>query len=129
MNKKMENLLNIVNSDILMAMVNEVNSWDGSLDYLEYIDMGLLDDYLGEYTPTEIANRIHYGIFNPSDPYFRFNAYDNLKSYTDWEVEEDLQLYKEEIVERFMELYEDGHVETTYQEIYDILDEEEEEEA
>lgn len=125
---KIEKLVSIVNSDMLMAMVQEVNSWDSSLDYLDFIDMGLLDDYLGEYTPTEIANKIHYGDFNPYHEYFRFDAYGNLESFQDWNVEEDLNWYKTDIVERFVELYEDGHVDSYYQEVTDILDEEEEEE-
>lgn len=124
---KLNKVLGIVNSDMLMEMVNEVNSWDSSLDYLEYIDMDLFDDCLGALSPMEIANKIHYGDFNPYHEYFRFDAYGNLESFQDWMVEEDLNNFKEEIVERFIELYEDGHVESSYQEIYDILDEEVEE--
>lgn len=128
MNKKMESLLNIVNSDMLMDMVNEVNSWDGSLEHLNYIDMDMLEDYLLEVPAVDIINKVYYGDFNPNDPYFQFNAYANLVSYSEYEVEQELIDYRYEITERFMELYEDGHVETTYQEIYDILDDDIEEE-
>ena len=125
---KLNKVLEIVDSDILMELVQEVNSWDGSLDYLECIDMELLDDYLIGLTPTEIANKIHYGDFNPNNDYFRFNGYANLVSLSQLEYEEELDSFEEEIVERFIELYEDGHIETTYQEILDILDDDIEEE-
>ena len=125
---KLNKVLEIVDSDILMELVQEVNSWDGSLDYLECIDMELLDDYLIGLTPTEIANKIHYGDFNPNNDYFRFNGYANLVSLSQLEYEEELDSFEEEIVERFIELYEDGHVETTYQEILDILNDDIEEE-
>lgn len=128
MNNKVERLLNVVDTDILMDMVNDVNSYDNSLEYLNYLDMDFLDDYLVGLTPTEILNKMFYGIFNPNHPYFRFNGYENLKSYTEWEVEEDLNLYKEDIAERFIYLYENNHIDCYHQEICDILDEEDEEE-
>lgn len=127
MMNKLNKVLEIVNSDMLMELVQEVNSWDNSLEHLSYIDMELLDDYLIGLTPTEIANRIHYGDFNPNDDYFNFNGYANLVSWSQWEYEAELTTYKYEIVDRFIELYEDGHVETTYQEILDILDDDIEE--
>ena len=122
--EKLNKLLDIVDSDMLMDMTREVNFWDGSLSQFNYISMEDFDEYMGHLSPTEIACEIQYGDFNINEEYFQFNAYDNLVSYTDWEVEEDLEDNKEDIVSRFIELYEDGHVETTYQEIYDILDEE-----
>lgn len=126
MNKKIENLLNMVNGEILMDMVDEVNSWDDSLDYLEYIDMDLFDDYL-EVTPTVLANMIHYGDFDPNDRYFKFNGYGNLESYSIWEVKKELEDCKEEIIERFIELYEENHVNIYFEEVKAILDSEEEE--
>ena len=123
---KLNKVLEIVNSDMLMELVQEVNSWDSSLDWLEYIDMDLFDDYVSNLSPTDLANRIHFGDFNPNDDYFNFNAYANLVSWSQWEYEAELTTYKYEIVDRFIELYEDGHVETTCQEILDILDEIEE---
>ena len=122
--EKLNKLLDIVDSDMLMDMTREVNSWDGSLEYLNYIDMDMLEDYLLEVPAVDVIKMVYYGDFNPNDPYFQFDTYGNLESFNDWFVENDLEDNKEDIVKRFIELYEDGHVETTYQEIYDILDEE-----
>ena len=121
MMNKLNKVLEAVNGDILMDMVHEVNNWDGSLDYLQYIDMDLFDNYLSGLSPIEIANRIYFGNFNPNDSYFKFNAYGNLESYKGYEVLEDLKNYKGEIVGRFIELYEDGILDSYYQEVLDIL--------
>lgn len=125
---KIERLVSIVNSDILMAMVSEVNSWDNSLEHLEYFSMDDFNDFMDGFSPMDIANRIHFGDFNPNHEYFKFNAYANLESATDWMIEDELNWYKEDIVKRFIELYEDGHVDSWHQEVLDILDSEEEEE-
>ena len=125
---KLNKVLEIVNSDILMELVQEVNNWDDSLSHFDYISMDEFDEYLGYLSPTDLANKIHYGDFNPNDDYFNFNGYANLVSWSQWEYEAELTTYKYEIVDRFIELYEEGHAETTYQEILDILDDNIEEE-
>lgn len=43
-------------------------------------DMGDLDEILSGQSPSEIANLIYYGEFNPNDNYFKFNGYGNLES-------------------------------------------------
>lgn len=125
---KLNKVLEVVNSDMLKELVQEVNSWDNSLSHLDYIPMEDFDEYVSHLSPMELACEIHYGDFNPNDDYFNFNAYENLVSWSQWEYEAELTTYKYEIVDRFIELYEDGHVETTYQEILDILDDDIEEE-
>ena len=123
---KMNRVLAILTDDMLMDMVQEVNSWDNSLSHLGYIDMDQLDEYLVDVSPTDLANMIHYGDFNPNDAYFNFNAYENLVSYSTYEMLEDLNTYKYEIVDRFIELYDEGHIEIFHAEVLDILDEIEE---
>lgn len=125
---KIERLLDMVDSEILMSMVQEVNSWDSSLEHLRYMYMDDLEDYLLEVPAINIINMVYYGDFNPNDDYFAFNAYGNLVSYCDWEISQELEDYKEDIVERFMELYEEGHVDIWDEEVKAILDSEEEEE-
>lgn len=120
--KKIDNLLNVVDSDILMEMVQEVNAWDSSLDYLEYIETDQFDEYFFDESPANIANMIYYGDFNPACVYFKVNGYGNIESYNTYEVLEDLENCKEEIVERFVELYEQGNINSTYQEVLAILE-------
>ena len=123
MNNKLEKIMNMVDTNDLMTMVNEVNAWDSSLDYLNYIDMEEFDDYMEGMSATDIANMIHFGAFNPNDEYFSFNAYGNLISYNSWKICQELVTYKEDIVERFVELYQDYKVDMyNNEELKAILD-------
>ena len=83
-------------------MVRELSAW-GRLEHLEYFDMEELDLVLEGYTPSEVANRIFYGSFNPNDEYFRFNAYGNLESANEWEIEEEYRDYISEIANYIVE--------------------------
>ena len=93
--KKLESYL-LDNMDVTGYMVRELNAWCGCLEHLEYFDMEELDLVLEWYTPSEVANRIFYGDFNPNDEYFRFNTYANLESANNWDIEEE---YRDNISE------------------------------
>ena len=93
--KKLESYL-LDNMEVTYYMVREINAWGGYLEHLEYFDMEELDLVLEGYTPSEVASRIFYGDFNPNDEYFRFNAYANLESANEWDIEEE---YRDNISE------------------------------
>lgn len=99
-------------ADKLMAMVQEVNSWDGTLEYLSMWenDRDFFDTfYSGE--PMEVARAVQFGEYNFMDDYVAINDYGNLVSYSDYELEELLEDYKEEIIESYNELVENGSIE------------------
>lgn len=75
----------------LAGIVLDVYHYDGQLDWLIWEDMDYLDEFLDGYTPTQIALMIHFGDFNPTHEYFRFNGYGNLESCygVDWDKELD----------------------------------------
>ena len=100
--KKLESYL-LDNMDVTGYMVRELNAWYGCLEHLEYFDMEELDLVLEGYTPSEVANRIFYGDFNPNDEYFRFNAYANLESANNWDIEEEYRDYISEIANYIVE--------------------------
>ena len=100
--KKLESYL-LNNMDVTGYMVRELNAWCGCLEHLEYFDMEELDLVLEGYTPSEVANRIFYGSFNPNDEYFRFNAYANLESANEWEIVEEYRDYISEIANYIVE--------------------------
>ena len=100
--KKLESYL-LDNMDVAGYMVREINAWGGYLEHLEYFDMEELDLVLEGYTPSEVANRIFYGDFNPNDEYFRFNAYANLESANNWDIEEEYRDYISEIASYIVE--------------------------
>ena len=100
--KKLESYL-LDNMDVAGYMVREINAWGGCLEHLEYFDMAEFDLVLEEYEPSEIANRIFYGSFNPNDEYFRFNAYGNLESANEWDIEEEYRDHISEIASYIVE--------------------------
>lgn len=95
----------------LMAMVQEVNSWNGELEYLSVWEND--DEFFNTFfsgEPMEVARAIQFGDYSYNDAYVTFNAYENLVSYTDYEVDEWLKSYEEEIIESYNELVENGSI-------------------
>ena len=92
------------NKTELFEVVSQINSYDSSLQHLEFLDMEDLDMYLDGLTPTDIANKIFFGDFNPNHEYFRFNGYENLESFDEWELNKELFDNIDEIIERIIYL-------------------------
>ena len=92
------------NKTELFEIVSQINSYDSSLQHLEFLDMEDLDMYLDGLTPTDIANKIFFGDFNPNHQYFRFNGYENLESFDQWELNKELFDNIDEIIERIVDL-------------------------
>ena len=68
----------------LADLLQHMASYDGSFEDTIYYDMDEFDEFMTNYTPTEIARMIYFGEFNPNDDYFRFDGYGNLESL-DWQ--------------------------------------------
>lgn len=96
----------------LMYMVQEVNSWDGSLSNLEVWenDRDFFDTFY-EDRPMEVARAVQFGDYNYMDEYVSIDGCGNLISYSDYEIEEEILEYEGEIIERYKELVEDGSIE------------------
>lgn len=95
----------------LKEMVLEVNSWDGSLEDFEYMEMEQLDELLTDVEPLEVLRMAHFGNFNWSDEMVTINAYGNLESVGYYEFQSELENNHDEIVERYNELVEAGDIE------------------
>lgn len=130
MNKKIESLKGLILEDASLGMdlVNEINGWDGSLEYLQAYSMDEFDEIMNGFEPLEIANRIYFGDFNPNHEYFRFNGYANLESLDEYDLEEEIKDYSSEIARRTIELYEEGKLQYLDEEVLEILEDQEEEE-
>ena len=129
MNKKIESLKGLILKDVLIGigLVNDVNSWDDSLEYLQVFNMEDFDEIMEGYEPLEIANRIYFGDFNPNHEYFRFNGYANLESLNEYDLEDEIKDYASEIAQRTVELYEEGELDYLDEEVMEILEDQEEE--
>jgi len=95
----------------LAEMVQEVNSWDGSLEDFEYMEMEQLDELLTDVEPTEVLRMAHFGNFNWADEMVTFNAYGNLESISYYEFQSELESNYDEIVDRYNELVENEEIE------------------
>ena len=122
MQNKINKVMEIVLIEDLLEMSYEVNSWDGSLEHVNFYSMSEINDYLSNFSPAEIIHMTYFGEFHPRDDWFIFDHYGNLTSYTTWEMENELTSNSESIVSRFIELYEDGHVSTDNSKIASILE-------
>ena len=91
------------NMETTRELIQEVNSWNGALECLDYIDMDFFNDYMADSDPMWIAERIFYGDFNPNDDYFQFNAYGNLVSYDLWDINAEIEDYIEEVIDAIVE--------------------------
>ena len=95
----------------LMTMVQEVNSYNGQLDFLEVWENN--DEFFNTFfdvVPMEVARAVQFGDYDYNDDYVSFNGYENLVSYSIHEVEEWLKTYEEEIIESYNELVENGSI-------------------
>ena len=124
--KLKEYLLN--NIEELRDVVNELNGWNGCLDYLEFFenDEYFFESFYSGMNGLEIARAIYYGDYRYNDDYVRINAYGNLESYTEDEIIEKMKDSIDEIVKNLIEEH-DGYLYLS-DDIKEIFEEAKEEE-
>ena len=98
----------------LKEMVQEVNSWDGSLGDYDYMEIEQINELFHSVEPLEILRMAHFGEFDWNDDYFIVNDYGNLESISEFEFEELLKDNQAEITERYNELIESGEIENIF---------------
>ena len=103
--------MNKYTTEQLKGMVQEVNSWDGSLGYYDYMEIEQINELFHSVEPLEILRMAHFGEFNWNDDYFIVNDYGNLDSINQFEFEEGLKDNHDEIAERYNDLVESGEIE------------------
>ena len=126
---KKENLIKeylLNNEDVLIDMVQELNGWNGCLDWLEFWENdGYFFDCVFE-NKLDVARAICYGDYNYNDDYVKINSLGNVVSYSEYDMIEEIKDSINEIVENLIEYKDnicisDGNLE-------ELLEEEEEEE-
>ena len=114
-NNKYEEIIEYLKNDIetLKDLVSECNSWNGSLEDYDYYenDEYFFDTYFDNKV-NEAVRAVCYGNYKYTDDYVRFNAYGNLDSCNEFELEDDLKDNVEEIFDTWFELYKDNNVDT-----------------
>ena len=126
---KKENLIKeylLNNEDVLIDMVQELNGWNGCLDWLEFWENdGYFFDCVFE-NKLDVARAICYGDYNYNDDYVKINSLGNVVSYSEYDMIEEIKDSIDEIIENLIEYKDyicisDGNLE-------ELLEEEEEEE-
>jgi hypothetical protein len=77
------NYVEQLNGDDLTYLLWHMDAYDDCFEETTYYDMNEFDELMSGRTPSEIAQMIFFGDFNPNKAYFRFDAFGNLES-ADW---------------------------------------------
>lgn len=126
----------------LVELLQYMNGYDGCFEDCVYYDMDEFDVFMSKYTPMEIAQMIFFGgDFNPNHDFFRFNAYGNLESANWRDVEAEAEGLVDDIIDHLVNYYSgdtpwatldylvDSDDDALFDEDYEEVDEEEEEEG
>ena len=83
------NYINIVD---VLNLVNSLDEIEEAIEERiaehELFNMDEFEEVFGDYTPTQLATVIHFGEYNPSDDYFTFDGYGNIKTLNTFEYQE-----------------------------------------
>ena len=109
--------------DLLWRVVNDINSWDGSLRDLDFynLDKYELSCFYGEDL-MQFADAILEGDFNSSDDYFRIDEWNTIITYSEKEMNDALKDNIDDIVEKLFEEYENLSL-NDCEELNDIMQE------
>lgn len=124
-------LVEELDTNTLIDMVRNINSWDGSFEDLDYWDND--DEFFETFYSgrmLELVRALSFGSYNYMDSYVKINTYGNIVSANTWEFEEEVEGQREEIIERYLELMESRpqYFERLWDEELEEEDEESEEE-
>lgn len=105
--KMIEILKEELSVEDLMSMTREINSWDGSLEHLNYWENN--DDFFETFyyhSVGDLVRALSYGNYHYTDEYVTFDVYGNIVSMSNYEVEDEIQDCATEIIERYLEVME-----------------------
>ena len=108
--KNYENIKNYLlnHIDEIGGIISDINSIDGSLDFLEYWNND--EEFFNTFfynNPMEAVRSEFYGDYNYCDKYVKFDGYGNLKSVDDYELEKEYKYYIDEIIDSLLENYQE----------------------
>ena len=97
-----EYLLN--NMELVKELVQELNSWNNCFDFLDYMKND--EDFFNCYFNNNVLEAVRsvcYGNYNYMHDYVKIDAYGNLQSCNEWELQAEIRDYIDEIIEELME--------------------------
>jgi hypothetical protein len=107
------------NIEELRFLVSEINSYNGSLEYLEVWnnDGFTINELFTD--PYEALKSSYFGNYNFYDDLIRFNSYGNIESLSYYDYEIELRDNIEEIIEALLEIY--NHLDIN-EELWDLIE-------
>ena len=123
---KINRIMGLIEKDYILglSLVRSVNSYDGSLEHLEFYDMEEFNSYTEYINHLDLVSKIYYGKgFNPRDAFFKFDGYENLQSCSQWEAKNRIINHKEEIAQKVIELWGYRYFDICEDDIIEILEE------
>ena len=117
-----EYLLN--NMETTKDVVSQLNGWNSCLDYLEYWNND--DEFFDLFynKPMEAVRACCYGDYNYCDDYVSIDVYGNLKSCSEWDLQDELKSNIDDIVDNLEE--EIDNIDIFDDELKRIIEEDEE---
>lgn len=89
----------------LLNICRDANSWDGSFDFCDAFEADYIDDYLCDMKPYDIMCRVVFGNVENVNNMLRFDAYGNLESVHEWDLEKECEENIDEIADWLMDNY------------------------
>lgn len=77
--------------DISIDMLSDYNEYLSESGFETYFSMEELNDALTGLSPMEIIQRTYFGNFNFSDDYCQFNGYENIDSFSEYQIVEEMR--------------------------------------
>lgn len=108
----------------LMALVSEINDWNGALEDLVYKEND--EEFFELYFSgkgLELARAITYGDYHYMDEYVKFDEYGNLVSNSDFGVQQELEDSIDEIIEELFDNWYHLYLDSELDEMLNELEE------
>ena len=86
----------------LLNLAQDIESYNGALEGWRINDKEFFDCYFDGDTLGAVR-AVCYGTYNYSDDYVKFDAYGNLESGNQWDVQEDILLEEDTILDEILE--------------------------
>ena len=77
--------------DVDIDMLDDYNEYLISNGFEPYFGMEELDEQLVALSPLEIIQKTYFGSFNYSDEYCQFNGYENIDSFSEYQIIEEMK--------------------------------------
>ena len=104
----------------LRSIYREANCWDGSFDFIDVFDMESVGDYIDTSDAYGFMCRIVHGKVNTMDDWLRVNAYGNLESVSNYDIDFDCRYNIDCLADWLIDYYE--HIDCLYEEDKELLD-------